>query len=267
MYRKNICIYIFPEFSPIIALTSFRSKVTAYVFSTVPLILFAVFLIFGLTSPFLAKFMPEILSAVAADMRMGSSPVALDAWEQFYKNISGVGFSAFIILFGSCMSGEYSKGTLVLLVTKGLPRRAVIFAKYTVAAVLMTICYWAGFLATYCYTAYLWPGTTLPHVFTAAFYLWLTGFLYLSILLLGCVIFKQTFTSILFTGGIVAIISLLGIFEPLTKCNPFLLTSKNVEIISGAASVSKFLMPAIISIVVTIIGLWFATMLFDRKQL
>ena len=33
------------------------------------LILFAVFLIFGLTSPFLARFMPEILSAVAADMR------------------------------------------------------------------------------------------------------------------------------------------------------------------------------------------------------
>lgn len=109
------------------------------------LILFAVFLIFGLTGPFLAKFMPEILSAVAEEMQMSSAPVALDAWEQFYKNISGVGFSAFIILFGSCMSGEYSKGTLVLLLTKGLPRSAVIFAKYTVAAVLMTVCYWAGF--------------------------------------------------------------------------------------------------------------------------
>ena len=226
------------------------------------LILFAVFLIFGLASPFLAKFMPEILSAVAADMQMGSAPV-----EQFYKNISGVGFSAFIILFGSCMSSEYSKGTLVLLVTKGLPRRAVIFAKYTVAAILMTACYWAGFIATYCYTAYLWPGTMLSHVFTAAFYLWLIGFLYLSILLLGCVIFKQTFTSILFTGGIVAVISLLGIVDPLARFNPFLLTSKNVDLISGAASVSEFLMPTVISIAITIIGLWFATILFDGKQL
>ena len=89
------------------------------------LILFAVFLIFGLTSPFLARFMPEILSAVAADMQMESAPVVLDAWEQFYKNISGVGFSAFIILFGSCMSGEYSKGTLVLLITKEIGRAHV----------------------------------------------------------------------------------------------------------------------------------------------
>lgn len=32
-------------------------------------ILFAVFLIFGLTSPFLARFMPDILSAMAPDMQ------------------------------------------------------------------------------------------------------------------------------------------------------------------------------------------------------
>lgn len=230
-------------------------------------ILFAVFLIFGLASPLLARFMPEILSATAPDMQTGSAPVALDAWEQFYKNISGVGFSAFIILFGSCMSGEYSKGTLVLLVTKGLPRRAVIFAKYTVAAVLMTVCYWAGFLAAWCYTAWLWPGAALSHVCTAAFYLWLMGFLYLSILLLGCVVFKQTFTSILFTGGAVAVISLLGTAEPLAKFDPFLLTSKNVELISGAASVSEFFAPAMISVVLTVAGLWGAILLFDRKPL
>ena len=231
------------------------------------MILFAVFLVFGLSSPLLAKSMPEILSAVAADMRMGTDPVALDAWEQFFKNISGVGFSAFIILFGSCMSSEYSKGTLVLLVTKGLPRWAVILAKYTVAAILMTVCYWTGFLAAYCYTGYLWPGVALCHVLTAAFYLWLIGFLYLSILLLGCVLFKQTFTSILFTGGVVALISLLGIAPPLAQFNPFLLTSKNVDLISGVASGSEFFGPAVISVAITVVGLWSAILFFDRRQL
>lgn len=95
----------------------------------------------------------------------------------------------------------------------------------------------------------------------------LTGFLYLSILLLSCVVFKQTFTSILFTGGIVAVISLLGIVEPLAKFNPFLLTSKNVDLISGAASVSEFFVPAMISVVMTVAGLWAAILIFDRKQL
>ncbi len=230
-------------------------------------ILFAVFLIFGIMSAFLAKFTPEILSALAADMEMTSEPVALDAWKQFYKNISGVGFSAFIILYGSCLSGEYSKGTLVLMVTKGLSRKAVILAKYTVAAVLMTVCYWVSFTAAYGYTAFLWHDTDLFHVALAAFVLWLIGFLYLSILMLGCVIFKQTFTSILFTGGIVAVISLLGIIEPIAKLNPFILTSKNVDLLSGEVVPSDFIMPALFSIAVSILGLLIAIKLFNKKQL
>lgn len=165
-------------------------------------ILLSVFLIFGIMSAFLAKFTPEILSALAADMEMTSEPAPLDAWKQFYKNISGVGFSAFIILFGSCLSTEYSKGTLVLMVTKGLSRKAVILAKYTAAAALMTISYWIGYAGAYGYTALLWNDANLSNVAFAAFSLWITGFLYLSILMIGCVIFKQTFTSILFTGAL-----------------------------------------------------------------
>lgn len=72
-----------------------------------------------------------------------------DAWKQFYKNISGVGFSAFIILSGSCLSNEYSKGTFVLIATKGLSRKSVILAKYTAAAVLMTDSYWVGYATVY----------------------------------------------------------------------------------------------------------------------
>ena len=218
-------------------------------------------------SAFFAKFMPEILSALAADMEMTSEPVALDAWKQFYKNISGVGFSAFIILFGSCLSNEYSKGTLVLMVTKGLSRKAVILAKYTVAAALMTISYWIGYAATYGYTALLWNDNHLSNVAFAAVSLWIVGFLYLSILMIGCVIFRQTFTSILFTGGIVAIISLLGMIEPIAKFNPFILTSKNIDLISGEAVSAEFMIPAVISIALSILGVLFAIRLFNKKQL
>lgn len=229
-------------------------------------ILFAVFLTFGIASAFLAKFTPEILSALAADMEMNSEPVALDAWKQFYKNISGVGFSAFIILYGSCLSTEYSKGTLILMVTKGLSRKAVILAKFTVAAILMTLCYWDSYgAATVIQLTYGIIQTA--DVAFAAFALWIAGFLYLSILMVGCVIFKQTFTSILFTGGIAALISLLGVIKPLAGLNPFILTTKNVDLISGMAAVSDFLIPALISIGISISGLLTAIWLFNRKQL
>lgn len=231
------------------------------------LIMLAVFLVFGMMSAFLAKFTPEILSALATGIKMTSEPIALDAWKQYYKNISGVGFSAVIILYGSCLSGEYSKGTLVLMVTKGLSRKAVIFAKYTVAAFLMTISYWGSYAFTYGYTAFLWPDTKLPNIALAAFALWIVGFLYLSILIVGCVLFKQTFTSILFTGGMVAVISLLGIIEPLAKFSPFNLTTKNIDLISGIAAPSDFVMPVLASVILSILGLLIATKLFNTKAL
>ena len=131
----------------------------------------------------------------------------------------------------------------------------------------MTICYWVSFTVTYGYTAYLWHDTGLFHVALAAFALWLAGFLYLSILMIGCVIFRQTFTSILFTGGIVAVISLLGIARPIAKFNPFLLTSKNVELLSGEIVPSDFMIPALFSVAISILGLLIAIKLFNKKQL
>lgn len=231
------------------------------------LILFAVFLIFGAASPFLARYTPQILSALSSDMQMGAEPAALDAWQQFYKNISGIGFSAFIILFGSCLSGEYAKGTLVLLVTKGLPRSAIILAKFTAAAVLMTVSYWVSFAAAYGCTAYLWPGENLKNVVLAGFFLWMIGFFYLSILILGSVLFRQAFTGILFTGGAAAVISLAGLVRPLAGCSPFVLTTENVDLIAGTVTASEFAVPVVISVVIALLGVLSAVRIFDKKQL
>lgn len=231
------------------------------------LILFAIFVIFGISSAFLAKFTPDIISAFGAGLEITKEPTALDAWQQFYKNISGIGFSAFIILFGSCMSSEYSKGTLLLLVTKGLARPCVILAKYTVAAVVMTISFWVSFVGAYGYTYYLWPDATLSHIVPSAFFLWIIGFLYLSILMLGCVLFKQTFTSILFTGGIVALFSVLSVVKPLSAFNPVALTSRNVDLISGEISISELIIPFIISLFLSVIFLAAAIREFNKKQL
>lgn len=153
------------------------------------------------------------------------------------------------------------------MITKGLSRKAVILAKYTVAATLMTISYWIAYVAAYGYTALLWNNTNLSNVALAAFSLWIAGFLYLSILMIGCVIFKQTFTSILFTGGIVALISLLEMIEPIAKFNPFILTSKNIDLISGEVIPAEFVIPAFISIILSIFGLLVAIRLFNKKQL
>lgn len=140
-------------------------------------------------------------------------------------------------------------------------------AKYTVAAAFMTVSYWLGYAAAYGCTALLWDDKDLSNAALAACSLWIVGFLYLSILMIGCVIFRQTFTGILFTGGIVALISMLGMTEPTARFNPFILTSKNVDLISGQAAPAEFVIPAFLSVALSAFGLLTAVRLFRKKQL
>lgn len=55
--------------------------------------------------------------------------------------------------------------------------------------------------------------------------------------------------------------------EPIAKFNPFILTSKNVDLISGKAVPADFMIPAFISVIFSLLGLLTAIRLFNKKQL
>lgn len=114
------------------------------------LTMIAIFAIFGFIGPLTAKFTPQLIETLAPQLNMNiPEPVALDSWVQFYKNVPSLGFSLMIILFSSILSNEYSKGTLVIMLTKGLSRPAVILAKFTVMFCIMTVSLWLCFGITW----------------------------------------------------------------------------------------------------------------------
>ena len=231
------------------------------------LIMVSVFIVLGMFSVLSARFMPEIIAAFAPQLEITlNEPSALDAWEQFYGNVSQLGMSLMLIIFCSCLSGEYVKGTLVNMFTKGLPRPAVILSKFTVAVAIMTVSYWLCFGVTYYYTAYLWAGVALPYTVFAAFSLWLFGIMHLSILMLGCVLFRQGFVSLIFYLVVQVSIGFIGMIKPLEKYSPFALTSNNLDLLSGAASVSEFIMPIISVLVISAGFLLTSILLFEKKQ-
>ena len=157
-----------------------------------------VFLTFGIASAFLCKIHTRDFISFSCGYGNEFRTRCIGCVETILQKYLRCWFPVHLLfLYGSCLSTEYSKGTLILMVTKGCHVKAVILAKFTVAAILMTLCYWVSYGAAYGYTAYLWDNTNLPDVAFAAFALWIAGFLYLSILMVGCVIFKQTFTNIL----------------------------------------------------------------------
>ncbi len=231
------------------------------------MIMLLIFFIFGVLSPLTAKFTPELISAFVPEMQITfNEPSAIDSWIQFYKNISSLGFSLMIIIFSNMLSSEYAKGTLVIMLTKGMSRPMVILSKFSAAVVIMSISLWMSFGVTVGYTAYFWQSAELIHTVFAAFSLWISGILYLCILMLGCVLFRQAFAGIIFLLGVNVVFTLLGMLKSLEKLNPFILSTKNVDLISGTVGVSEFILPIVVSLIISAGCLVTAIALFNKKQ-
>ena len=108
------------------------------------LIMCAVCLFVGMLSPLTARFTPEIIKwAMESDPAMAgmdlsalmTEPTAFDSWVQFYSNVGLMGFTALVIIFSGMLSSEM-RGTLKIMLSKGLSRRAVILAKLTSAVLI-----------------------------------------------------------------------------------------------------------------------------------
>ena len=100
------------------------------------MIIMIVFIIVGILNPATAKLTPKLLELASADydnlgITVGNIRVtALDSWTQFAKNIFTV-LIVFVVMFSGIYASEYSKGTLIPLLTKGLSRNSAVFSIVT----------------------------------------------------------------------------------------------------------------------------------------
>lgn len=130
----------------------------------------------------------------------------------------------------------------------------------------MSGCYWLCYALTYGYTAYYWQENQLSHTALAAAALWALGLFYLALTILGGVLFRQTFTAIVFTGAIVALLSLANLVPTLERWNPLQLGA-GTALISGEIAPSELVTPLAVSIALTLLALVVAVKRFERNGL
>lgn len=90
------------------------------------------FLVVGLTSPLLAKFLPQIIEAAAGDQLPSipiPTPVAADAASQLWKNLAQFGAIAAIVLAMSSVAAEKERGTAAFVLSKTVSRGAFLASK------------------------------------------------------------------------------------------------------------------------------------------
>lgn len=232
-------------------------------------ILLTVFLLLGIMNPLIAKLTPEIVEmAMPAGMDITvAAPTAMDSWLQFYKNVGQIGVFVIVLVLSGMLSAELSKGTLINLLTKGLSRSVVIFAKYTYMILMWTAGYALSYLVTWGYTVFLFPKDNASNVLLSAFFLWVFGVFLLAVLMLGAVLSGNSYGGLLITGGVFVICMLLNMFPAVHKFNPLTLGSDNVALIQNTVKPGAFFPAVGVAGVIVVLAIAGSVMLFRKKQL
>jgi ABC-2 type transport system permease protein len=172
------------------------------------LVVAIVFTAFGIGSPFLARYTPELVRALAGNQLqiVIPPPTVRDAADQFLKNLGQAGILTAVLLAMGSVAVEKERGTAALLLSKPASRGAYLLAK--MLAITVTLAVGLGLAAAggYAYTAFLFEA--LPPVGWAAMtaLLLLMLVVYASLTFLGSVLTRSSMgAAAIGVGGLVAV--------------------------------------------------------------
>ena len=209
------------------------------------LLLFLVlFVLLGVLNPATAKLTPWLLSTMAGSLESSGITVtdytvtAMDSWVQFFKNMP-MGLLVTVVMFGGIFTSEYARGTLIPLLSKGLPRSAMSAAKTFVMLLVWSAGYWLSYGITYAYSDYYWDNSVVQNHAFAAFGLWLLG-----VLLLCGVTFFSSFAGsaaqvLLGVGAVYVVMNLAGMVGRFSRYLPSYLT-RSGDLLTGQAQPSDY---------------------------
>lgn len=178
------------------------------------LVVAVVFLLFGFTSPLLARFVTEIIMSVPGAEQFAGlvpEPKAADAVAQYIENITQFGFIMTLLLSMGLLAREKERGTAAMTLSKPVPRWAFVLSKFdALALVYLPALLLAGLGAGF-YTNQLFePGLNLGAFLAGTGLLWLWLLAIAALVLLGSALGRTTlvaaglgllFCVILLVGG------------------------------------------------------------------
>ncbi|MBN1140017.1 MAG: YhfC family intramembrane metalloprotease [Anaerolineae bacterium] len=159
------------------------------------LVVGVVFLLFGLGSPLLAKFTPEMLRLVPGAEQFADlvpTPTAADAMGQYIKNLTQFGFILAVLLGMGAVAGEKERGTSALILSKPLPRWAFILSKFVAQALVYLLAFGLATAGAAYYTALLFEPLALGPFMFGNLLLWVWLLCFAAVVLLGSTLVPST---------------------------------------------------------------------------
>jgi ABC-2 type transport system permease protein len=227
-----------------------------------------ILLFFALTGPVLARFTPEIVGALAGN-QLGQiripTPIYLDAYAQWIKNLSQIGLFALIIIYGGIISAESKSGTAVLVLVKPVSRTAFVVAKAAVHSAFLALLVIAGTLVTWALTAAVFARAPGSALWTAALVWLVFGVLFIALMTLFSVLIRSAAGAAGAGLGAYALVSIASLWKPLNTYSPAALTTQPAALAAGDDVAWQW--PVSTSILLAVALVAFAAAAFRRKEL
>jgi ABC-2 type transport system permease protein len=205
------------------------------------MIVAVVLVFFGLTSPLLAKFTPEIIAFIPGGEAISTiipAPTVWDAIGQYLKNLTQFGVILGMLLTMGVVAQEKDKGTAAMMLVKPLPRSAFLGAKFMALAAMFAICLLAAGVACYYYTMLLFEAIDLLHWLVLNVLLFLYVMVYVALTLFCSTLVKSQAAAGGIALGLLVVLNLLGAIPGLGKYLPGELLAWGSRLMHGDTSAS-----------------------------
>ncbi len=233
--------------------------------------LLGMFLIFAISNPVLTILTPMLMEALSdsfAELGMEVPQMAVNAlasWSQFFDNISLV-LIVFHILLSSIFTRDYHSGRLIIPVTKGLSRRALLLSKTAWLLILWTAGYALSVGVTYLINGILWDNGIVPHLTPVLLAWYLFGVWTIALMVFFSVVFRNSALVMLGTGGVVFICYLIGLLPRIGRYMPTALMDVSA-IMPQSESSPLPLLTYLIPLGLAALAMGVSVPLFDKKRI
>ncbi|MBA3073876.1 MAG: ABC transporter permease subunit [Anaerolineae bacterium] len=177
------------------------------------LIALVVLVLFGMTSPLMAKMTPQIMTMVPggeAFVGLIPEPTINDAVAQYIKNITQFGILLALVFSMGSMTVEKDKGTAAMILSKPMPRGSFLLAKFASLALTFIIAVVIAGVAAYYYTYFLFGQMNLLNWLTLNGLIVLYILVYIAITLLYSTLTRTQYVAIGLSFGTLIFLGILG---------------------------------------------------------
>jgi ABC-2 type transport system permease protein len=233
------------------------------------------FLLVGLTSPLLARYLPEIVEAAAGDALGGAIPIptptAADAVGQVQKNLAQFGAFAAILLAMGAVASELERGTAAFVLAHPVRRGTFIAAKAIAIGLMLALSVGLAVAIGWIYTAILFEPQPVDGWIAMALLGWLALCAWAALTFLASAV---TGSALAAAGlGFVALLglSLVAVVPAIARWTPAGLTAPATELATGASTVAdlgiELWLPVVATSLLIALAVGGAHVAFGRREL